>query len=181
VRPLSPQPSWRAGQQVGCGRRYGQIRVNQVTDHHSHVALIAGILPDAVLVIRDLAEKPDERGCRGDHHINLCRETGVRLRMLDRVELRRGSVIRVTELDIMRGHVAESGRPLPTPKNLPGEVEVGKGAWREMWQSPYRSRTIMLIMFNLLQSVGYYSFASWVPTLLIDQGITVTNPYCTPS
>jgi len=33
----------------------------------------------------------------------------------------------------------------------------------------------MLIIFNLLQSIGYYGFASWVPTLLIAQGITITR------
>jgi putative MFS transporter len=33
----------------------------------------------------------------------------------------------------------------------------------------------MLILFNLLQSIGYYGFASWVPTLLLAQGITVTK------
>ncbi|HEU0218440.1 MAG TPA: MFS transporter [Stellaceae bacterium] len=70
---------------------------------------------------------------------------------------------------------AESGKPLPRPEMLPDEVEAGRGAWREMWQGPYFSRTVMLIIFNLLQSVGYYGFASWVPTLLISQGITVTK------
>jgi putative MFS transporter len=29
--------------------------------------------------------------------------------------------------------------------------------------------------FNLLSVVGYYGFAAWVPTLLIDKGITVTT------
>jgi MFS transporter, putative metabolite:H+ symporter len=70
---------------------------------------------------------------------------------------------------------AESGRPLPAPESLPDEVEAGRGAWIEMWQGPYRSRTIMLIIFNLLQSIGYYGVASWVPTLLVSQGITVTK------
>jgi putative MFS transporter len=70
---------------------------------------------------------------------------------------------------------AESGRPLPPPENLPDEVEAGRGAWIEMWQGPYRSRTIMLIIFNLLQSIGYYGVASWVPTLLVAQGITITK------
>jgi MFS transporter, putative metabolite:H+ symporter len=70
---------------------------------------------------------------------------------------------------------AESGRPLPPPENLADEVEAGRGAWVEMWQGPYRSRTIMLIVFNLLQSVGYYGVASWVPTLLVSQGITITK------
>jgi putative MFS transporter len=58
---------------------------------------------------------------------------------------------------------------------LPNEVEAGRGAWIEMWQGPYRSRTVMLIAFNLLQSIGYYGVASWVPTLLVSQGITVTK------
>jgi putative MFS transporter len=33
----------------------------------------------------------------------------------------------------------------------------------------------MLILFNIFQTVGYYGFANWVPTLLIKQGITVTS------
>ena len=33
----------------------------------------------------------------------------------------------------------------------------------------------MMIVFNLVQTIGYYGFASWVPTLLISQGITVTR------
>jgi MFS transporter, putative metabolite:H+ symporter len=70
---------------------------------------------------------------------------------------------------------AESGKPLPAPEVLPDEVEAGRGAWVEMWQGPYRSRTVMLIIFNLLQSVGYYGVASWIPTLLVSQGITVTK------
>jgi putative MFS transporter len=70
---------------------------------------------------------------------------------------------------------AESGRPLPPPESLPDEVEAGRGAWVEMWHGAYRSRTIMLIIFNLLQSIGYYGVASWVPTLLVSQGITVTK------
>jgi putative MFS transporter len=71
--------------------------------------------------------------------------------------------------------LAESGRPLPPPESLPDEVEAGKGAWVEIWHGEYRKRTIMLIIFNLVQSVGYYGFASWVPTLLLAQGITVTK------
>ena len=45
----------------------------------------------------------------------------------------------------------------------------------EIWRAPYLPRTIMMIVFNLLQSIGYYGFASWVPTLLISQGIAVTT------
>ena len=33
----------------------------------------------------------------------------------------------------------------------------------------------MMSTFNLLSVIGYYGFAAWVPTLLIDKGITVTT------
>ena len=44
-----------------------------------------------------------------------------------------------------------------------------------MWVPPYRNRTVMMTGFNIFQTVGFYGFANWVPTLLIKQGITVTN------
>jgi putative MFS transporter len=44
-----------------------------------------------------------------------------------------------------------------------------------MWQGPYLKRTIILSLYNLFQTIGYYGFASWVPTLLIAQGITTTK------
>lgn len=33
----------------------------------------------------------------------------------------------------------------------------------------------MMTIFNVFQTVGFYGFANWVPTLLIKQGITVTT------
>jgi putative MFS transporter len=33
----------------------------------------------------------------------------------------------------------------------------------------------MLVVFNIFQTVGFYGFANWVPTLLISQGIEVTR------
>ena len=50
-----------------------------------------------------------------------------------------------------------------------------RGSFRDMWVQPYRSRTIMMTIFNVFQTVGFYGFANWVPTLLIKQGITITS------
>ena len=44
-----------------------------------------------------------------------------------------------------------------------------------MWSEAYRGRTVMLVIYNLFQTIGYYGFSSWVPTLLIAQGIGVTK------
>ncbi|HXC57398.1 MAG TPA: MFS transporter [Rhizomicrobium sp.] len=66
----------------------------------------------------------------------------------------------------------ESG-PLPVP--LPEPVgEVVRGHFGEIWRRPYLSRTVMLIVFNLFQTVGFYGFNNWVPSFLIKQGIAVT-------
>jgi putative MFS transporter len=47
--------------------------------------------------------------------------------------------------------------------------------FREIWQNPYRRRTIMLMIFNLCQAIGFYGFANWVPTFLLSKGITITK------
>ena len=46
---------------------------------------------------------------------------------------------------------------------------------REMWTPPYLTRSIMMIIFNIFQTVSFYGFLNWVPTLLIKQGIAITN------
>jgi putative MFS transporter len=70
---------------------------------------------------------------------------------------------------------AETGKPLPAPQMVEGEVDGKAGAWSEMWSPTYRGRTLMLVVYNLFQTIGYYGFASWVPTFLISQGIEVTR------
>jgi putative MFS transporter len=70
---------------------------------------------------------------------------------------------------------AETRKPLPAPQMVKGEADGKPGAWSEMWSPTYRGRTIMLVVYNLFQTIGYYGFASWVPTFLISQGIEVTR------
>ncbi len=77
--------------------------------------------------------------------------------------------------DLERKIRADGGAELPPPEVVAGEAEVKAGAWSEMWNSVYRGRTIMLVIYNLVQTIGYYGFASWVPTLLISQGVETTK------
>ena len=69
----------------------------------------------------------------------------------------------------------EIGHDLPEPRLVIGETDIAKGSWMEIWQRPYLGRTLMMIAYNLLQTIGYYGFATWVPTLLLSKGITVTK------
>ncbi|VVE35355.1 Inner membrane metabolite transport protein YdjE [Pandoraea terrae] len=68
---------------------------------------------------------------------------------------------------------AEYGKPLPAP--APAEPVAPKSSFSDIWMAPYRKRAIMMILFNICQTVGFYGFANWVPTLLVKQGITVTT------
>lgn len=76
-----------------------------------------------------------------------------------------------TELE--RRVAKDCGRPLPLP--AAAEPVSPHGKFADMWAPPYGKRAIMMIAFNVFQTVGYYGFANWVPTLLIKQGITVTT------
>src|SRR5215467_3416175 len=67
----------------------------------------------------------------------------------------------------------EAGSVLPPPAST--EVQPARGSFLEIWRPPYLRRTMMLVIFNLFQTVGFYGFANWVPTLLIERGIAVTN------
>ena len=67
----------------------------------------------------------------------------------------------------------EAGLVLPPPG--PPEARTARGSFREIWKPPYRSRTVMLIVFQLFQTVGFYGFSNWVPTLLIGRGIAITS------
>lgn len=69
---------------------------------------------------------------------------------------------------------AELGRPLPAPEP-PIAEDPRKGKLSEIFNSTYRSRTIMLSISNFFQTIGFYGFANWVPTLLIAKGIHVSQ------
>ena len=77
--------------------------------------------------------------------------------------------------DLETRAAAETGKPLPPPQVIAGETAMVQGSWFEIWRPPYLNRTIILVIFNLFQTVGYYGFASWVPQFLISQGIDMTR------
>jgi MFS transporter, putative metabolite:H+ symporter len=69
--------------------------------------------------------------------------------------------------------VAEYGRPLPTPE--PSAPLPPTGRFADIWTEPLRGRVILLCVFNVFQTVGFYGFNNWVPTLLIAQGVDLTK------
>lgn len=79
------------------------------------------------------------------------------------------AILRSLESTVKHQH----GKPLPPP--APAEPVPTRGSFAQMWRPPYCRRTIMLVIFHIFQTVGFFGFANWVPTLLVKQGITVTS------
>jgi putative MFS transporter len=45
----------------------------------------------------------------------------------------------------------------------------------ELWKPPYVSRTVMLVIFQALQTIGFYGFANWAPTFLLKRGVSLLH------
>ena len=92
---------------------------------------------------------------------------------------------------IARGHISEAERAVadieervaadlgaelpPIVLETPAEESpIARVRFAQIFQPPYLKRTLMFMVFQLAQTIGYYGFASWVPTLLIAAGIRTT-------
>jgi putative MFS transporter len=71
--------------------------------------------------------------------------------------------------------VRQAGGPLPEVEgtedaNPPGRVAVGA-----LLRPPLRRRTVMLLAAWIFQTLGFYGFVSWVPTLLAEHGFSLAT------
>ena len=88
---------------------------------------------------------------------------------LDRAEIVTAELERKVQADLGAARL-----PTPAPHAV-GAIE-SPGSFAEIWQAPYRSRTIMLMIFQFFQTFGFYGFAAWVPTLIAKQiGINLSG------
>jgi putative MFS transporter len=70
---------------------------------------------------------------------------------------------------------AELGSALPPPAAPEASPKTrGSDSFFQIFRAPIAGRTFMLMVFHFAQTIGYYGFASWVPTLLISAGIKTT-------
>ena len=75
---------------------------------------------------------------------------------------------------------AETGRALSpvearrTRGSAPA-VREDRGSFSEIWTPAYRTRTVMLVVFNFFQTIGFYGFGNWVPALMASSGTDITK------
>jgi putative MFS transporter len=74
---------------------------------------------------------------------------------------------------VVRRFEEKAGSSLPEPvvSAVPeGHVSVGT-----LLRPPWRNRTVMLYVFQILQAFGYYGFGTLVPIVLVSKGFSVTG------
>jgi putative MFS transporter len=70
-------------------------------------------------------------------------------------------------------HEATSVAALPPPSDESAAPE--RGRFRVIFGPRYRQRTLMLCVFHLFQTVGYYGFGTLVPTVLAAKGYSIVT------
>ncbi|VFS88709.1 Inner membrane metabolite transport protein ydjE [Raoultella planticola] len=65
----------------------------------------------------------------------------------------------------------------PSPQHVPDtrEAQRKSGSFKEIWAPEYRRRTIMLMVMNFFQAIGFFGFGNWLPALLSGQGASITH------
>ncbi len=56
-----------------------------------------------------------------------------------------------------------------------GTAPVASARLAEAFSPAYRVRTLMLVIFNIFQAIGFYGFGNWAPSLIAARGHSVTH------
>jgi putative MFS transporter len=70
---------------------------------------------------------------------------------------------------------AADAQPVRIAEARPSAAAVRTAGFTDLFRAPYLSLVVLFMVFNFCQAFGFYGFANWVPTLLVEKGITVTK------
>jgi MFS transporter, putative metabolite:H+ symporter len=73
--------------------------------------------------------------------------------------------------DLERRVEASTGKPLPPPALRVDEAVDHHVRLSAIFQRPLLGRTLLLVVLNAFQAVGFYGFTNWAPTFLASRGV----------
>lgn len=79
----------------------------------------------------------------------------------------------VATLEAAGGNTA-AAHPAPSSAR-PAARSTADVGFADLFRPPFLSLVVLFMVFNLCQAFGFYGFANWVPTLLVEKGINVTK------
>jgi putative MFS transporter len=88
---------------------------------------------------------------------------------------RHGRIEEATKILLMLEASSGASRTRPARTIAPMAPRAAPVRFAELFRPPYLALVVMFMVFNLCQAFGFYGFANWVPTLLVEKGITVTK------
>lgn len=71
--------------------------------------------------------------------------------------------------------VAQEKGPLPAPVGPDDDKVVQAVPFSELFSGIYLKRTVVLLVAWIFQTLGFYGFIAWVPTLLVAHGFSVVS------
>jgi putative MFS transporter len=77
---------------------------------------------------------------------------------------------------VSRLEAAAGGSVRPVqPAEVRPSASPAQAGYAELFKAPYFPLVVLFMVFNFCQAFGFYGFANWVPTLLVEKGINVTK------
>lgn len=107
----------------------------------------------SIFFLRKLVEIPRWHFARGD----FTKAEAIMQRIEDTVRLEKGELPTITEVILK-------------PK-----AQLKTGSLIELFKGKYLGRTSILTLTWIFQTIGFYGFSSWVPTLLVQHGIELNK------
>lgn len=80
------------------------------------------------------------------------------------------AIVDAIEREVEREH----GTSLPPPAGVVASVEA-RLPFLDLFRPPFLVRTLMMTGFQVLQTIGLYGWANWLPTLLVQQGVPLVT------
>lgn len=100
----------------------------------------------------------------------------VKLYELPRWYEMKGQVNKAKEtLEQIEKIIASEKGPLAKPEPEVFEAPMATGKMSDIFKGVYFKRTFILICVWILQTIAFYGFGSWVPTLLVKQGMDMSH------
>ncbi|ARU95425.1 MFS transporter [Tatumella citrea] len=78
----------------------------------------------------------------------------------------------LSQMEIRCGVTPPSAEQLP---KTDATATPRKGKFSEIWAPEWRKRTLMLVVMNFFQAIGFFGFGNWLPALLSGKGTTLTH------
>jgi putative MFS transporter len=82
---------------------------------------------------------------------------------------------------IERAVEKDLGRPLPLPAEVTAAPVRPRASLAEIWSPRYRGRTLMLVVFHTLQTIGYYGFMHWIAAFVQAKAVPADYVFLIPA